>query len=219
MVRQPRKRQRETAVGYSSKDVCFLAEGKEICQEFCLAHVRGEYLRLVNTMVSIAYCKHIYFVKAPSFVPMLVRVLREEGTETVACRAAICSLQRLSLVSKAQAKMVELDVIEVVLGLVEQHADRLSGFFIGYSTALLCNLIMNARFKDHFIRCRGSLLRVSRTLLTRNLRESSREYGYLIGVIYIAIGWPEIREEFVRQGFPAQVKGLYEDMLGASEGN
>jgi hypothetical protein len=167
---------------------------------------------LVNLMISNSSCKLNYFLPAKGFKEMLFGVLEGEPGDTKARKAAVSALQKLSLVQRAQEPIAALGAIEWALGMLEREAETVSSYSIMFSTAMLCNLIMNSRLKERFIGSRGRLLRVSRLLLERQMRgEESQQYGYIIGIIYIAISWPPVKQEFIKQGLDQFIDRIYRE--------
>lgn len=79
---------------------------------------------------------------------MLLNILKEEIIDSSLRQNTLGALQKFSLRRKPQTRMIELDMINWIVGVLKKENETLSDYSLEYGTALLMNLSLRTAGKD-----------------------------------------------------------------------
>jgi hypothetical protein len=102
---------------------------------------------LINTMASEPIGRN-YLIKYDAILDTIFAVLLNEKQETAVRQQAIVAIQKFSLRTKCQNKMIEMDMIKYIVYILKNELHSLSDYTLEYSTALLMNLSLRKIGKD-----------------------------------------------------------------------
>lgn len=135
---------------------------------------------LINTMASEPVGRN-YLIKYPSILDTIFAVLLNEKQETAIRQQAIVAIQKFSLRTKCQNKMIEMDMIKYIVFILKNELSTLSDYTLEYSTALLMNLSLRKIGKD---KCEDPSLELLHVLNELLEHENDQVRTYVNGTLY-----------------------------------
>eukprot|EP01105_Mastigella_eilhardi_P008706 TRINITY_DN20_c0_g1_i3.p1 TRINITY_DN20_c0_g1~~TRINITY_DN20_c0_g1_i3.p1 ORF type:complete len:588 (+),score=140.54 TRINITY_DN20_c0_g1_i3:80-1765(+) len=158
--------------------------------------VKEATIRLMNSITS-SWAGRDYFVAAAAVaVPLALDVMRCEKGDTRCRQQALAALQKLSLRRAAQSVMIELRVVEWLLGLLQHHA-TLCPYTLEYATALLLNLSLRKAGRERCEASQVDALQLMKSLLTS---DDTQVRLYTNGVLYSLLERPRLRARAQQTG-------------------
>lgn len=94
---------------------------------------------LINVMAGEPIGRN-YLIKYDRILDTIFAVILNEKSETAVRQQAIITIQKFSLRTKCQNKMIEMDMIKYIVYILKTELGTLSDYTLEYSTALLMNL-------------------------------------------------------------------------------
>jgi LisH domain-containing protein ARMC9 len=146
---------------------------------------------LVNTMASEPIGRN-YLIQYETILDTLFAVLLNEKQETAIRQQAVVAIQKFSLRTSWQNKMIEMDMIKYIVFILKNELHSLSDYTLEYSTALLMNLSLRKRGKDKWEDPNWELLHVLNELLEH---ENDQVRTYVNGTLYSIFRRKSLRQQ------------------------
>ncbi|XP_032239753.2 lisH domain-containing protein ARMC9 isoform X2 [Nematostella vectensis] len=168
--------------------------------------VRQYMARLINAMASLAAGRS-YLTQNSDLILVLHSTLVAEKKTSITSDNILGALQKLSLRRRLQSVMIENDLIQWLVGLLEDH-DSLSDYALEYAVALLMNLVLRSKGKKRCISDAGTVLKVLSDLLGH---ENQEIRPYINGALYSLLALPAIKEAARAMGMESILECFLDD--------
>lgn len=146
---------------------------------------------LINTMASEPVGRN-YLIKYDAILDTIFAVLLNEKSETAIRQQAIVAIQKFSLRTKCQNKMIEMDMIKYIVYILKNELHELSDYTLEYSTALLMNLSLRKIGKD---KCEDPSLELLHVLNELLEHENDQVRTYVNGTLYSIFRRKSLRQQ------------------------
>ena len=170
---------------------------------------------LINVMAGEPVGRN-YLIKYDQILDTMFAVILNEKWETAIRQQAIVTIQKFSLRTKCQNKMIEMGMIKYIVYILKNELNTLSDYTLEYSTALLMNLSLRKNGKDKWEDPKLELLHVLNELLEH---ENDQVRTYVNGTLYSIFRRKSLRDQAKELGmvdvlnYLAQNWGSNEDYL------
>ena len=150
-----------------------------------------ESLKLINSLCNEPKGRN-YLLERDTFIDDIVRIMKKEKYESEIRQNCLGIVQKLTLKSSPQAKLIDLNIIHwIVLVLIEDKDDGLTEYTLEYGLALLMNLSLKKLGRD---KCE-ELAKPILSLLIYYLNSDSVQIRTCVnGTLYSLIKRKSIRE-------------------------
>ncbi len=150
-----------------------------------------ETLKLINSLCNEPKGRN-YFLEKETFIEDIVSIMKQEAKETEIRQNCLGIIQKLTLKSSPQIKLIELNMIHwITLILIEDSEEGISEYTLEYGLALLMNLSLRKSGRD---KCE-ELARPILTLLANYINSDSVQIRTCVnGTLYSLIKRKSIKE-------------------------
>ena len=146
---------------------------------------------LINVMAGEPIGRN-YLIKYEQILDTMFAVILNEKWETAIRQQAIVTIQKFSLRTKWQNKMIEMGMIKYIVYILKNELNTLSDYTLEYSTALLMNLSLRKNGKDKCEDPKLELLHVLNELLEH---ENDQVRTYVNGTLYSIFRRKSLRDQ------------------------
>ncbi|XP_034035889.1 lisH domain-containing protein ARMC9 isoform X2 [Thalassophryne amazonica] len=157
--------------------------------------VRQYMARLINAFTSVAEGR-VYLSQIPSLLNLLTGIITNEDKDSVTRENVLVALQKLSLRRCQQTAMIEDDLIDWLVGEL-QDTDCMNDSTLMYAVALLLNLCLRTKGKKKCAKNAKHVLKVLTDLLGHDNHEIQ---PYVNGALYSILSIPSVRQEAKEMG-------------------
>ena len=108
-----------------------------------------ELMKLVNCLANL-YKGRSYLLSNNTIIEDIVNCMKNEKTDTELRQNCLGSIQKFTLRTIAQNKLIELNVINYIINIFSYQSGNLSDYTINYGLALMMNLSLRKKGREKF---------------------------------------------------------------------
>ena len=167
-------------------------------------NINLELMKLVNSLSNYTIGKN-YLLSKNSIINDIFKLMITENSDTPLRQNCLGALQKFSLRSEAQNKLIELNVIHYLIDIFLYQADTLSDYSIEYGLALLMNLSQRKEGKEKFEAVGEKIINI----IIKFLKYENIEILTCInGILYSLLKKPKIKKLVLEQGLGGTLQNL-----------
>ena len=167
-------------------------------------NINLELMKLVNSLSNYTIGKN-YLLSKNSLINDIFKLMITEKSDTPLRQNCLGALQKFSLRSEAQNKLIELNVIHYLIDIFLYQADTLSDYSIEYGLALLMNLSQRKEGKEKFEAVGEKIINI----IIKFLKYENIEILTCInGILYSLLKKPKIKKLVLEQGLGGTLQNL-----------
>ena len=167
-------------------------------------NINLELMKLVNSLANYTIGKN-YLLSKNSLINDIFKLMIAEKSDTPLRQNCLGALQKFSLRSEAQNKLIELNVIHYLIDIFLYQADTLSDYSIEYGLALLMNLSQRKEGKEKFEAVAEKIINI----IIKFLKYENIEILTCInGILYSLLKKPKIKKLVLEQGMENTFQNL-----------
>ena len=167
-------------------------------------NINLELMKLVNSLSNYTIGKN-YLLSKNSLINDIFKLMIAEKSDNPLRQNCLGALQKFSLRSEAQNKLIELNVIHYLIDIFLYQADTLSDYSIEYGLALLMNLSQRKEGKEKFEAVAEKIINI----IIKFLKYENIEILTCInGILYSLLNKPKIKKLVLEQGMENTFQNL-----------
>ena len=167
-------------------------------------NINLELMKLVNSLSNYTIGKN-YLLSKNSLISDIFKYMITENTDTPLRQNCLGTLQKFSLRTEAQNKLIELNIIHYLIDLFLYQSDTLSDYTIEYGLALLMNLSLRKEGKEKFEAVGEKIINI----VTKFMKYENIEILTCInGILFSLLKKPKIKKLVQERGLGDKIQQL-----------
>ena len=168
-----------------------------------------EVMKLVNCLAGL-YKGRNYLLSKANLVEDIVKCMINEKTDTELRRNCLGTIQKFTLRSVPQNKLIELNVIHYIVDIFTYQSENLSEYTKAYGFALMMNLALRKKGRDKFEAVHEKTMKI----LVKFLDSENKQILTCInGILYSLLKRKIFKEEARKLDIEQKLKNIKNDEL------